>query len=57
MIALMCMTNPMWEWIIAPLLLIGIGVAFGYWLRIADETEKKSLGRPKPYDWEQEDQI
>lgn len=29
MIALMEMTNPMWEWLIAPLILIGIGMLLG----------------------------
>lgn len=29
MFALMEMTNPMWEWLIAPLILIGIGMLLG----------------------------
>ncbi len=29
MIALMEMTNPMWEWLVAPLILIGIGMLLG----------------------------
>ena len=48
MIAVLYMTNPLWQFIIAPLALIGIG----YWLRGAvDRLDSRNPVTPGPYDW------
>ena len=40
MLALMEMTNPMWEWLIAPMILVTIGLLIGYFVgRWEKETE------------------
>jgi|TARA_R110000824_G_scaffold124996_8_gene283870 hypothetical protein len=70
MIALMQMTNPMWEWLLAPLFLMGIGMGVGWLARgLADKPmEPRGLLARKPgfrqassvrllpgvYDWEKE---
>jgi hypothetical protein len=51
-IAVLYMTNPLWQFIIAPLALIGIG----YWLRGAvDRWESRNSVTPGPYDWANEE--
>ena len=70
MLALMEMTNPMWEWLIAPIALVSIGFLIGHfvgqwekdkddevWERPhADPDHIKILGyiNPPPYNWELE---
>ena len=52
MIAVLYMTNPLWQFIIAPFALIGIG----YWLRGAlDRLDSRSPVTPRPYDWANEE--
>jgi hypothetical protein len=52
MIAVLYMTNPLWQFVIAPLALIG----FGYWLRGAlDRWDSRSPVTPAPYDWANEE--
>lgn len=52
MIALLSITNPLWDFVIAPLALIGIG----YWLRGAlDRWDSRSPVAPGPYDWANEE--
>ncbi|MBT4072354.1 MAG: hypothetical protein HOE75_01530 [Chloroflexi bacterium] len=52
MIAVLYMTNPMWQFIIGPFTLIGIG----YWLRGAlDRWDSRSPVTPGPYDWNNEE--
>ena len=66
MLALMEMTNPMWEWLIAPLALMTIGLLIGYfagrWERRedrADDQQRRQFSAPlrmlpaednRPYD-------
>jgi hypothetical protein len=46
MFAILLMTNPLWQFIIAPFGLIGIG----YWLRGAlDRYDDRNPGTPGPY--------
>jgi hypothetical protein len=52
MIAVLYMTNPLWQFVIAPLAFIGIG----YWLRGAlDRWDRHSPVTPGPYDWANEE--
>ena len=52
MIAVFQMTNPLWQFIIAPVILVG----FGYWLRGAlDRLDSRSPVAPGPYDWANEE--
>ena len=52
MIAVLYMTNPLWQFVIAPLALVG----FGYWLRGAlDRWDSRSPVAPSPYDWADEE--
>ena len=52
MIAVLYMTNPLWQFIIAPLALVG----FGYWLRGAlDRYDSRNPVAPSPYDWADEE--
>ena len=52
MIAVFYMTNPLWQFIIAPLALVG----FGWWLRGAlDRSDSRSPVTPGPYDWANEE--
>ena len=52
MIAVLYMTNPMWQFNIGPFTLIGIG----YWLRGAlDRWDSRSPVTPGPYDWNNEE--
>ena len=51
MLALMEMTNPMWEWLIAPLALMTIGLLIGYFAgRWEKDTEAlERLDHQDPY--------
>ena len=52
MIALLSMTNPLWQFVIAPLALVGIG----WGLRGAlDRSDSRSPVTPGPYDWANEE--
>ena len=52
MIAVFYMTNPLWQFVIAPLALVGIG----WWLRGAlDRSDSRSPVTPGPYDWANEE--
>ena len=52
MIAVFYMTNPLWQFVIAPLALVGIG----WWLRGAlDRSDSRSPVTPGPYDWADEE--
>jgi len=46
MFALMEMTNPMWEWLIAPLLLFSLGMAVGWFMGM---YEKRAIRRARSY--------
>ena len=50
--AVLYMTNPLWQFVIAPLALVGIG----WWLRGAfDRWDSRSPVPPGPYDWANEE--
>ena len=52
MIAVLYMTNPLWQFVIAPLALVGIC----WWLRGAfDRWDSRSPVPPGPYDWANEE--
>ena len=54
MIAIFYMTNPLWQFIIGPFILIGIG----YWLRgVLDRLDRRSPDTPGPYDWANEEEL
>lgn len=61
-LAIMGVTNPLWEWLIIPLALTGFGVGVGWWVRGLDREEPEPEFRqashvrllPNLYDWSKE---
>lgn len=54
MIAVLYMTNPLWQFVIAPFALIGVG----YWLRGAlDRLDRRNSVTPRPYYWTNKEEI
>ena len=54
MLALMEMTNPIWEWLIAPIALVSLGFAVGHFVGRWEKNEealwrKNQISAPKPF--------
>jgi len=54
MIAVLQMTNPLWEFLVAP----GIFISIGYGLRaLIDRLDSPNAVSPVPYDWADEEEC